>query len=76
VLFQLGFINESGVLKIIGEWREVSDGKSTVLDLDLSSYAGRDLAFVLRMVVQNSRPDLADGYWFVPYIARVERNIP
>lgn len=51
----------------LGSWREVYDGKLTLVDVDLSSLAGYDVRFILS-VVNHGRPASADAIWFVPSI--------
>jgi hypothetical protein len=53
----------------LGSWREVSDGRLTRLDIDLSGLAGQSVQFILR-VVNNGRSADANAFWLVPSIRR------
>jgi hypothetical protein len=76
VLFELGYMKPNGRYKVLGSWHEVYEGKVTIIDLDLSNLAGDTVPFVLTMTTENGRPRRANGFWFVPRITRIDRNIP
>ncbi len=75
VVFELGYINKNGRYKVLGSWHEIYEGKVTVIDLDLSDLAGEKVPFVLTMTTENGRPRRANGFWFVPHIARIYKNV-
>lgn len=56
-------------VRSLGSWREVSDGRLTRLELDLSGLAGQTVQFILR-VVNNGRAADANAFWLVPSIRR------
>jgi hypothetical protein len=68
VTFQL-LTTTGGVTRSLGSWREIHDGKMKVLDIDLSSYAGRSVEFAL-YVYNNGAVAAANAFWFVPHIER------
>lgn len=71
VSFHLDIQLAGGGTTNLGVWNETYDGKTRVVDLDLTTYAGQTVRFLLRLVA-NGRPALANGIWFVPSI----RNQP
>jgi hypothetical protein len=75
VTFELGYLAENGKYRSLGAWREVYDGKVTIIDLDISALAGEDVRFVLTMSNDNGRPRRANGFWFSPNISRISRNL-
>jgi len=56
--------NENGVL---GEWIEKYNGKTTMIDIDLSGLVGKNVVFVLD-VSSLSSSRLNEMFWFVPSI--------
>ncbi|MDX1435668.1 MAG: NBR1-Ig-like domain-containing protein [Anaerolineales bacterium] len=75
VQFELGYFKRNGNYKVIGTWRESYDGKVTIINQDLSALAGQQLQFVLKMTRLNDQAGAANGFWFVPSIQRIARNI-
>ena len=73
VEFELNFDTGGSTTIKMGSWIETYDGNVTMIDLDLSSYAGTEGKFVLRMNLQLGPADKANGFWFVP---RVENFAP
>ncbi len=71
ILFRLGYISGEGRVINLGEWHEAYEGKVTVIDLDLSSLAGKKVQFVLTAISDGVNTDKADGFWFMPRISRV-----
>jgi hypothetical protein len=53
VVFQFG-INENGTFQQLGEWKKVCDGNLVFADIDLSSYHGRAIQFVLTVLADGS----------------------
>jgi hypothetical protein len=70
VKFILELLYSSGSTTL-GSWDQIYDGKTQVVDIDLTPYVGQTVRFNLRMEA-NSNPELANGIWFVPSI----RNEP
>jgi len=71
VIFRLGVYNKNGDYTRLGSWNEVYDGKITSIDIDLSSMAGQNVQFVLRVIANNSVPKKANAFWLFPRIERV-----
>jgi hypothetical protein len=71
VEFSLGYQKKNGKVKNLGVWVEKFEGKVSVIDLDLSDLAGKDVRFILTVKVRRN-PEQANGFWFVPRIDRVE----
>lgn len=70
VIFKLEYKINGGSLLTFAEWYEAFDGAVTIIDIDLSSLAGKDVQFVLSTVVNGGTPKNANGFWFVPHILR------
>ncbi len=69
VKFRLDFKNmKTGVIRNLGVWEEVYDGKVTKIDLDLSQHADKRVRFILTVDVRGGNPALANAFWFVPGI--------
>ncbi|MBN1668829.1 MAG: hypothetical protein JW862_17185, partial [Anaerolineales bacterium] len=68
--FLLQYQDENGVVRNLGEWTEVYDGKVRDIDIDLSALAGQNVRFILRTEINNSSYSEAEGFWFVPRIER------
>ncbi|MBN2045216.1 MAG: hypothetical protein JW757_09370 [Anaerolineales bacterium] len=56
---------------ILGEWIEKYDGKTTLIEIDLSSLAGKDVIFTLDMEAK-SGSDTNEVFWFMPSIREVD----
>lgn len=70
VTFQLEYEQSNGVIKKVGSWQEAYDGKSTLIDVDLSPLAGNAVKFILT-VYNDARAKDANAYWFVPQILNI-----
>jgi hypothetical protein len=70
VTFQIQYETTNGVVKTLGTWGEVFDGKSQIIDIDLSPLAGQKLQFILT-VMNNGRAKNPNAFWFVPHISKV-----
>ena len=68
VTFYLDYQVDGGPVQSMGSWDEVYDGQVTVIDIDLSSLAGKNVTFILSVEVDNSDPDDANAFWFAPRI--------
>ena len=69
VIFRLDYQIGNGDVRTIGLWNEVYEGKSTTIDLDLSSLAGKRVKFILK-VTANGSADQDNAIWFAPHISR------
>lgn len=69
VVFRLKYLNESGKLKDIGEWHEVYDGNITRINLDMSTFADKNVQFVLIVDANGSSKEDA-AFWLEPQIWR------
>lgn len=67
VTFYLDYRLPNGSVRNLGAWREVSEGRTTLIDLDLSGLAGLTINFILS-VRNNGAFDDANAFWFVPQI--------
>lgn len=67
VTFELSYQIGNGPVRSFGQWREVNDGKVTIVDIPLFEFAGQQVKFILTTYV-NDNPAQADGFWFVPRI--------
>jgi hypothetical protein len=50
---------------VLGEWTEKYDGKTTLIDIDLSSLDGKEVIFILDISAK-SNSDFNEMFWFVP----------
>ena len=72
VNFSLQFKNlNNGLVRTLGSWQEIYDGKVTKIDLDLSQHAGKYVRFILLVEVYGGEPSRSNAVWFVPGIVRV-----
>lgn len=70
VTFTLDYRRLDGVMVNLGIWREVYDGLTTTIDIDLTSLGGVTVQFLLG--VQNlGDPLAANAFWFAPHIQNV-----
>ncbi len=68
--FTLDYRRADGVIVNLGMWREVYDGLTTTINLDLSSLAGQAVQFLFG--VQNlGDPLAANAFWLAPHIQNV-----
>lgn len=70
VTFSLDYRRADGTNFNLGTWREVYDGRTTTLDIDLSALAGQSVQFSLG-VRNNGASQAANAFWFVPRIETV-----
>ena len=71
ITFRLDYVASDGSAFNLGAWHEIYDGKSKVVDINLSALVGQSVKFVLRMQ-NNGSVSQANGLWFLPSI----RNYP
>jgi hypothetical protein len=69
VLFQIEYQVDDGPIKTLKEWHEVYEGKYTSIDLDLSSFAGKNVRFYL-IVSANASKGKDQALWLAPRILR------
>ncbi len=72
VVFQLLYRNSEGVNQSLGSWKELYGGGITTINIDLSSLAGQEVRFILRMFATNNYPDNAQGFWLTPRIEYIK----
>jgi hypothetical protein len=70
VRFKVEVIADGGPVTLLAEWNETHDGNITEINLDLSSLAGKNVKFILSMVITGGKPRDAMGFWFVPRLVR------
>jgi hypothetical protein len=70
VFFEFGYRSANGTSGVLGRWREVYDGQTTPVDLDLSSLTGQAVQLMLS-VTNNGIPQNANAIWLQP---RVEKQ--
>lgn len=68
--FKVQMLGQSASIDL-GEWNETYDGKTRVIDIDLTPYAGQNVRFSLRMTTIGPAA-MANGIWFLPSV----RNSP
>ncbi len=68
--FQLDYRTTGGAIRNLGGWREVYDGQTTPIDVDLSYLAGQRLQFILT-VTNNGDPGSANAFWLTPSIQNI-----
>jgi hypothetical protein len=68
VNFYLDYRLSNGSVRNLGAWREVYDGRTTLIDVDLSDLAGITVNFILS-VRNNGVFQDADAFWLVPQIS-------
>lgn len=68
VTFYLDYRLPDGSVRNLGAWREVYEGDTTLIDIDLSDLAGFTVNFILSVRNNGVFAD-ADAFWFVPQIS-------
>ncbi|MEW6649472.1 MAG: NBR1-Ig-like domain-containing protein [Chloroflexota bacterium] len=67
VQFSLDYRIDNGSIQNLGKWSEMLDGKWTQVDLDLSSFEGKNVQLILGVTNKNNSGPV-DVVWFVPAI--------
>ncbi len=67
VTFTLQYQVPGNKVQTLGEWNEVYDGKTTIIDVDLSSLADKQVKFILT-VTNNAKDGNPNAFWFVPSV--------
>ena len=65
--FRLDYRTSDGAVYNLGAWREVYDGRTTPVDLDLSFLAGMNVQFLLSVENRGAAQD-ANAIWLAPNI--------
>ncbi|MGB9672654.1 MAG: NBR1-Ig-like domain-containing protein [Anaerolineales bacterium] len=69
VTFTLDYQEAGKAVKHLGEWVEKIDGNTQILDIDLSSLAGKSVQIILK-VTNNAKSSKPNAFWFVPSIRK------
>ncbi len=69
VSFDFSYQLTNGANGVLGRWREVSDGQTTPVDLDLSALAGQP-AYLILGVTNNGLSQDANAVWLQPRVGR------
>ncbi len=69
VTFRIEYRADGGELQKLGEWSEVFDGRITRIKMDLSSLAGKNVAFVFT-VLSNGSAEGDRAFWHIPAVLR------
>jgi hypothetical protein len=69
VIFKLEYRIDGGDIQTLASWPETYDGKTTTVDVDLTSLAGQSVQFVLT-VLANGQPTQDQALWVFPRIMR------
>lgn len=70
VVFRLDYQIGSGDIKTLGQWNEIYEGLYYPVDIDLSSFAGQNVKFIL-VVSANGSPKQDNALWVAPRIVRL-----
>ena len=75
VIFRLEYQIGNGDVRLLGEWREVYEGKYYPVNIDLSSLAGNKVKFIFTARANgSSHEDYA--LWTTPRVTRLSSNAP
>ena len=72
VTFKLQYQINDNPIQTLQTWQERHDGNINRVDVDLSSLAGEEVQFILRLLANNRQVDKANGFWLIPRITNVE----
>ncbi len=73
--FRLSYQIGNGAVRNLGQWREVYEGQSYAINIDLSSLSGQRVKFILTVLTNgNSHEDFA--LWLSPRITRQSSQPP
>lgn len=67
VTFTLQYQVPGNKAQTLGEWNETNDGKTTLIDIDLSFLADKQVKFILT-VTNNAKDGNPNAFWFVPSV--------
>ncbi len=72
VIFSLDYQVSGKPVVNLDNWREIFDGHTTPVDIDLGFLAGKQVKFTLRVNVNNTHPEVANAIWLAPRIVYVQ----
>lgn len=72
VKFQLDYQIDNGSIQTLATWHEAYEGMYSIVDVDLSSLAGKNVNFILT-VMSNGASDNDRALWLLP---RIEKVVP
>lgn len=67
VRFQLDYQIDNGTIQTLGSWNEAHEGGFTIVDMDLSALAGKNVSFILTAFA-NGPSDQDRALWLFPRI--------
>jgi hypothetical protein len=75
VIYRLQYQIGSGDIRTLGQWRELYEGNSYAINIDLSSLSGQKVKFILTVIANgSSHEDFA--LWINPRITRLSSQPP
>jgi hypothetical protein len=75
VIYRLQYQIGSGEVRTLGQWRELYEGNSYAINIDLSSLSGQKVKFILTVIANgSSHEDFA--LWVNPRITRLSSQPP
>ncbi len=75
VIFLLDYQSRGKPTMNLDNWKEVYDGHTTIVDIDLGFLAGQSVKFTLRVNVNNNNPEAANAFWLAPRIVFVQPTL-
>jgi hypothetical protein len=72
VTFKFDYSIDGGPVRTIMQWREISDGEVTKVDLLLNEFAGKKIQIILTVISNSDVPADQNAFWFVPRIENVD----
>ncbi len=67
VTFTLSYRTADGMVYSLGSWREIYDGRTTSVDMDLTSLSGNSIQFLLGVQNNGNAPN-PNAFWLAPRI--------
>ncbi len=75
IVYRLQYQNSNGEIRTLGQWREVYEGESYAINIDLSSLSGQKVKFILTVLANgSSHEDFA--LWVNARISRLSSQPP
>ncbi len=75
MIFKLQYQIDNGAIQTLGQWREVYEGESYPINIDLSALSGQKVKFILSVLANGSaHEDYA--LWIAPRITRLSSQPP
>ncbi len=75
VTFALNYETSNGNIHSLGKWYEEFDGKTTRIDIDLTSLTGKEVQFILS-VTNEGKASMGNAFWLVPSIRNIKPSPP